>query len=124
MPTSDKTADAKAQTVISAWETLRAEKSFAGMTLTQFKNKVKPSFDARASIDSLQNQLTAAINARDDADQETTKTVSLVVNSVKGDPDEGEDGELYEAMGYIRKSERRSGLSRKAKAPPAARATA
>ena len=35
-----------------------------------------------------------------------------MVNAVKGDPDEGEDGELYEAMGYVRKSERRSGLSR------------
>jgi hypothetical protein len=91
------------------------------MTLTQFKNKVKPSFDARASIVNLQDQLTAALNARDDADVETSKAVALVVHSVKGDPEEGEDGELYEAMGYVRKSERKSGLSRKAKPAPTAR---
>lgn len=121
MPTSDNAPDARAQTVASAWEALRADKSFAGMTLTQFKNKVKASFDARTSIVNLQNQLTAAQNARDDADKETLKAVSLVVNSVKGDPEEGEDGELYEAMGYIRKSERKSGLSRKGQQPkPAA----
>ena len=62
------------------------------MTLTQFKNKVKPSFDARTSIVHLQNQLTAAQNTRDDADKDTLKAVSLVVNSVKGDPEESEDG--------------------------------
>ncbi len=36
-----------------------------------------------------------------------------VVNGVKGDPAFGEDCDLYEAMGYVRKSERKSGLSRK-----------
>lgn len=61
----------------------------------------------------LQNQLTAALNARDDADKETINATSLVVNSVKGESEESEDGELYEAMGYVRKSERKSGLSRK-----------
>ncbi len=105
---------------ISAWETLRADKSFARMTLTQFKNKVKPSFDTRNDIVNLQKQMTAAINARDDADVETSKATALVVNSVKGDPEEGEDGELYEAMGYVRKSERKSGLGRKTKPKPPA----
>ena len=35
-----------------------------------------------------------------------------MVNAVKGDPAEGDNGELYEAMGYVRKSERHSGLHR------------
>lgn len=38
--------------------------------------------------------------------------VQLVVNAVRGDPDEGEDGEFYDALGYVRKSERKSGLRR------------
>jgi hypothetical protein len=33
-----------------------------------------------------------------------------------GDPNYGDDSNLYEAMGYIRKSERASGLTKKAKA--------
>jgi hypothetical protein len=38
--------------------------------------------------------------------------VSLVVNAVKGDVEESGDCELYQAMGYMRTSERRSGLVR------------
>ena len=43
------------------------------------------------------------------------KQVNLVVNAVKGDPTEGEDGEFYAAMGYIRKSDRASGKTNKKK---------
>jgi len=99
--------------VVSAWQTLRPAKVFAGMTLDEFKLKVKPSVDARNQIDTLENQMIAAQDQRDSADIESLKQVGFVVNAVKGDPAEGEDGELYEAMGYVRKSERKSGLTRK-----------
>ena len=45
----------------------------------------------------------------------------MVVKGVVGDPAFGEDCDLYEAMGYVRKSERKSGLSRKKAATPAAK---
>ncbi len=99
--------------VTQAWSDLRPAKSFAGMTLDQFKAAVKPSIDARNAIDSLDNQLIAAQDQRAAADIESMKQILLMVNAVKGDPEEGEDGELYEAMGYVRKSERGSGLTRK-----------
>ena len=35
-----------------------------------------------------------------------------VVNSVKGDPHHGENSALYASFGYVRKSERKSGLTR------------
>ena len=41
--------------------------------------------------------------------------LNLVVNAVKGDPEEGEDGRLYEALGYVRKSDRRAGPPRRRK---------
>ena len=99
----------------SARETLRAQKSFAGMSLDQFREKIAPSLTARATIARLENELIAAQNQRDDADQASSDTVQLIVNAIKGDPAEGADGELYEALGYVRKSERKSGLGRKAK---------
>jgi hypothetical protein len=43
--------------------------------------------------------------------------IQLVVNGVLADPDEGPDSPLYEAFGYIRESERKSGLTRKANKP-------
>jgi len=105
----------KLAAVLQAWKDLRPAKTFAGMTLAQFTTKVQPSLDARAQIDTLENQLTAALDERDTADVETMKQVLLVVNAVKGDPAEGEDGELYDAMGYVRKSERASGKTNKTK---------
>lgn len=116
MPNNPKLNGEKIAAVLKAWEDLRPTKSFAGMTLEQFTAKVQPSLDARAEIDTLDNQLIAAADQRDDADKESMKQVALVVNAVKGDVTEGEDGELYEAMGYIRKSERASGKTNKAKA--------
>ncbi len=49
------------------------------------------------------------------------EAVQRVVKGVVGDPAFGEDCDLYEAMGYVRKSERKSGLSRKKAATPAAK---
>ena len=120
MPLSPQVIEEKVRRVTAAWESLRPQKSFAGLTLEQFKAKVKPSADARAAVANCENQLRAAINARDDADQASNATVLLVVNAVKGDPDEGEDSELYEAMGYVRKSQRQTGRRRKAELPKAA----
>jgi len=104
--------------VLKAWKDLRKTKNFAGMTLTEFTAKVQPSLDARALIDSLENQMIAAMDERDIADVETMKQVAFVVSAVKGDPTEGEDGELYDAMGYVRKSARASGKTNKPKPKP------
>jgi hypothetical protein len=37
--------------------------------------------------------------------------IALVVNGVIGSPDYGPDSDLYGAMGYVRKSQRKSGLT-------------
>ena len=58
-------------------------------------------------------------NQRDDDDGVTNEAIQKVVKGVAGDADFGEDSDLYEAMGYVRKSERKSGLSRKKTPPPA-----
>ena len=107
--------------IIKAWEDNAADKEFAEMTLAQFKAKVKASFDARDVITGLDAKLVTAINTRADADKVSVPEAQLVVNSVKGSPEFGEDSSLYEAMGYVRKSERKSGLKKpKKSAPPPA----
>ena len=119
MADSPKEAKDKLDKIIKAWTDLRPAKKFGGMTLDEFKVKVKPVYDSRDAISRLENQMTAAIDLRDKADKAASPQVQLVVNGVKADPDEGEDGEVYEAMGYVRKSERQSGLTKKKQAPPA-----
>ena len=109
MATRVKETGEKIAAAIKAWDDLRKNKSFAGKTLAEFKAAIKPSLDARAAILTLKNQLIAAVHQRKSADAASLKELRFLVNAVKGDPAEGEDGELYEAMGYVRLSERKSG---------------
>ena len=99
--------------MISGWESLAATKSFFGMTRDQFKTAVAPSLDARELIKDLENQLTQAINQRDAADEVSVAKMQGVVAGVNADPTEGPNSSLLEAFGYTRKSERKTGLSRK-----------
>jgi len=105
--------------IIQAWETIAPDATFAKMTLTQYKQAVQPSVDARNTLQSLRTQITAAEAARAKADVVTNPLNQEVVNSIKGDPAYGEDSDLYAAMGYVRKSARKSGLTRKKNNPVA-----
>lgn len=103
----------KIQTAVHVWETLCPDKSYGGMTLAQFKNAVKPSLDARADISELETQLVVKQDQRDGADETSLQAIKRFVAGIKADPDEGEDSGLLEALGYVRASERKSGLHRK-----------
>ena len=72
---------------------------------------------AREQIDDLEDQLRLAKAARARADEEFLAKAQLVVAGVLADPTEGPDSALYEGMGYTRKSDRKSGLTRKRKPP-------
>ena len=105
----------KIMRVINGWETLAPDKTFGGMTLAQAKAAVKSSFDTRDELRTLENQLQSKQVERDNADEESLHVIKLVVNGVVGDPDFGPDSPLYEALGYTRESEHKTGLTRKKK---------
>jgi hypothetical protein len=105
----------KLDKISDAWQTLAPDKSFGGMTLAQFRAGVKPSYDSRERIRTLENQLISAQAERESADEHSLRVAQLVVNGIIGDPTEGPDSDLYEACGYKRASERKSGLTRKHK---------
>ena len=105
----------KLNQLLKGWQDHAPDKSFGGMTLAEFKVKVKPSFDARESIEAAKSQWKDGQNRLANSDVETLRLTQRVVNAIKGDPDMGDDSSLYEAAGYVRRSERKSGLGRKAK---------
>ena len=115
MGKAPKDAKDKYDAVVKAWANLAPTAQFGGMTLEQFKTLIKPSEDARASLTALDQQVLAALNARAAADVVSLDKAQMVVDGVRGDPTYGPDSALYEAMGYVRKSERKSGLTRKGK---------
>lgn len=99
--------------VMKAWENLRPHKSFGEMTLEEYKRIVQPSLDSRARIAQLEALLVAERATRDESDRISMPSTRRVVDSVMGDPAEGPDGAVYEAMGFMRASEIRRGLVRR-----------
>lgn len=110
---SPKDIEGKVVRILNAWETLAGSKSFGGMTLEQYRAVVASSQTARQQIEAVTAQLTQAIDARDTADAIALGKAQMVVLGVIADLTEGPDSSLYAAMGYTRKSERKSGLTRK-----------
>lgn len=110
-----KETSARIAKVIVAWEDLAPDKSFGAMTLDQFKTRVKPSLDTRDTLAAVKNARIDAQTTRSHSDADSRLAVQQVVSGIKADPTEGEDSALFEACGYIPKTKRKSGLSRKAK---------
>ncbi len=115
MAGSPKDNEEKLNRILNAWKTLAADKSFAGMTVAQFETALAPSFPTRAELAAPDDQRTHLINTRTDADEASLGKASQVVAGVLADPAFGSNSSLYEAMGYVRESERKSGLTRKGK---------
>jgi hypothetical protein len=114
---------ADTQAIIDAWGELAPTVSFNGMTLTQYKAAVQPSFDSRGKITELETDIEAEQVNRDKVDVTTTTTNAGIIKAVVADKNFGDDSALYERMGYVRKSNRASGLTRKTQAAAAKAAT-
>ena len=116
---------AKLQKFITVWRQaideheIAADKQFMGMTLAEFRQAVAPSFAAREKLKALRLEVLSWIVERNTADKKSMKAALNVVAGIVGDADFGDNSSLYERMGYVRKSERKSGLTRKRKAAPA-----
>ncbi len=113
MPIRPAEIQNKLETAINAWSQIAPDATFARMTLAQFEQSLQPSLDARARVVELEKQLTTARIERDNADKDSLQKLLNVVNSVKGDPEYGDNSALYAALGYILKTDRKSGLTRK-----------
>jgi hypothetical protein len=106
-----RTVHEKAMLMIGAWRDRCADKAFFRMSLADFTAIVAPSGMARERVATLKAQLREAIRQCEEADRTTRRAIVRVVNGVKGDPDEGEDGDLLSAMGYMKHTVRSGILS-------------
>ena len=104
--------------MLNAWRTLAPDKTFGGMTLAQYESLVTRSRTARQHIEDLDDQRAQAVTERDAADDAVTDKSKLVVAGVLADPNFGPNSALYEAFGYTRESEHKTGLTRKRKQTP------
>jgi hypothetical protein len=107
----------KAGQVSVAWQQHAPAASFAGMTLEQFRKKIGQSRATREKIAAAEADLRGLIAERGAVDIETREAVSLVVNSIRGNPQFGPNSQLYRACGYVTFGERSSGLTRRGSTP-------
>ena len=98
---------------LKLWLELCPDQVFAEMTREQFEQAVKASLDARAKLASLDAQWSNTMAERKAADLAAAPVLQRFVNAVKAHPKFGEDSGLYTALGYVPKSQRSSGLTRR-----------
>ena len=100
-----------------AWSELAPDATFAGMNLTEFVEASEPPFRLREEIGRLQRNLIGKMAERKSSDLAAVELLEMVAGSVKGSPGYGQNSALYRALGFVRKIDRKSGLTRKSKTP-------
>ena len=114
----DKTAIKKrAVKMNDAWKEGAPNAEFMGVTQDELNTKITAIETKEQSLDDLRAQVKMREDEISDDYVELDETLVDVGNGVRGDKNYGDDSPLYGAMGFVRKSDRASGLTRKAKTP-------
>lgn len=93
----------------TSWEVNSPEKTWAEMTLAQFKAK-KGAIEAKEDEIAASEAHTKTLKIeRDNMNEDFMEDCDYVAKDVEGDRNYGPDSALYGGFGYIRKSEKRRG---------------
>jgi hypothetical protein len=84
----------------STWRRLRAPKVFAGFTLAAFDELADSADDAQYEISRAEARLRAAMARAEAADALAMDAMCRITCAVRADPEEGHNGEFYEALGF------------------------
>ena len=103
----------KAEDFRIAWKREAPESVFSGKTLEDLEASIAALAQASEQIDELNSARSAAVKSRDEKEVALNGLLILVTHGVRSDPAYGEDSALYRSMGFIPKSERGSGLTRR-----------
>src|SRR5687767_6029612 len=113
MAKSPKYVEQLIERTINALRDLAPEKKFSNKTLADFQTQSEKSMIPRRKLIELANEEKRQIALREAEDKKTIKMFEQIVAGVVGDDEFGDDSALYEALGFIRRSERKSGNTRK-----------
>ena len=105
----------RATKIENGWEEGAPAVKFRKISLTDLKAKRAEITTAEAEADDLETQLRMKENQINDLYGELDDLIINVGEGVRGHDDYGSDSPLYGGMGFVRKSQRKSGLTRKKK---------
>ena len=92
---------------LRVWKTMRRSKSFGSITVEEFEKEVLAEAESRERVATAAKALKQARADRALAQRRARDVLQRFVNSVRGDPSEGDAGEVYRALGYVAGGERR-----------------
>ena len=111
----NKAVKEKCNVMNDAWFEGAASAKFNGISQADFLADIDAAAADDAAIKDLESELKMKRDVRDDKYAALDQKRSKVGQGVAGDPAYGNDSPLYGAMGFVRKSEKKSGLTRKKK---------
>ena len=90
------------------------------MSLAEFEVKSKEPLDVRKDLADARTKVNGLILKRDKADDTHNEDLLLIAHAIRADKDLGEDSPLYRSLGFVPKSERRTGRRRRNSTAPSA----
>lgn len=115
MPNNPKRNEEKMINALNALKDLAPTKKFGRSGADEFETQVNKSLAPRRKLKELANDTIEQQDLRDTEDLNTLRMLEQIVRYVIADEEFGPDSALFEALGYTRKSERKTGLTRKRK---------
>ncbi len=97
----------------TSWQENAPDKKWSEGTLAEFKAKRQAIADVESEITNGEARLKAFMIQRDNLNQDLMKECDYIAADVEGDRNFGPDSALYGGFGYIRKSDRKKGGSKK-----------
>jgi hypothetical protein len=94
---------------LSSWAEYAQDKSFAGLTLPEFDTKSMEPLNVRKDLGDARTKAAGLILKRDPADAVLNDDLLLIAHAIRADKDFGEDCPLYRSLGFVPKSERKTG---------------
>jgi hypothetical protein len=107
MPRKARDLASRAERIADAWSRFFPKKTFSGLTLEQFRETFKPCREVRWELAQLASQRRILLFRRRKHDSAGQPILLRVVHAVRADPEIGEDGAMYGAMGYVPRNRRR-----------------
>ncbi len=92
---------------LSAWKQMRPAKHFGGLSSEEFEMELQKAALARTQLADAEKQYYQYKAQRELADKHIRCVLQRVVSSIKGDPADGPESDLYRACGYVTPGERR-----------------
>lgn len=114
---SNKEVRTQCNKMNDAWVEGADKVDFNGISQAAFAADISDAAADDSAIEDLEAQLKLKREARDDKYAALSAKRTKVGQGVTGDANYGDNSPLYGAMGFVRKSERASGLTRKKKTP-------